>query len=267
MSTLVDMASGYRRRMPEISIAERAGVGADGRPRPTEDHVAVLDHAVLVLDGATSPSPDLPPGGWYAGLLVRQLAGELRARPHEDLGVTLANAIGSVVKEHGLVPGRSPSSTVSMLRWNESEVEVLVLADSPVVGFGRFGTDAVSDDRLVSLRDGGLLQTGADVRRRRNAEGGFWVAEAEPAAAYKAVRRVWPRADVDAVLIATDGVSIGVDEYQLFDWPGVLQRAREAGPEAVLDAVREAEEQDADCARWPRAKRHDDQVLVLADFE
>ncbi|MBB4686669.1 protein phosphatase 2C domain-containing protein [Amycolatopsis jiangsuensis] len=253
--------------MAEISIAERAGVGADGRPRPSEDYVVVLERAVLVLDGATSPSPELPSGGWYAGLLVRQLADELRARPREDLGVALADAISSVAREHRLVPGRSPSSTVSMLRWDESEVEALVLADSPVVGFGRFGTDAVSDDRLLSLRDDGLLQTGADVRRRRNAEGGFWVAEAEPAAAYKAVRRVWPRADVDAVLIATDGVSIGVDEYRLFDWPEVLRRARNAGPDAVLDAVREAEVQDAGCVRWPRAKRHDDQVLVLAEFE
>ncbi len=256
----------YSRDVPEISTAERAGVGADGRPRPTEDHVALLDHAVLVLDGATSPSPDLPPGGWYAGLLVDRLAGELHDRPREDLGGALANAISAVAREHGLEPGHSPSSTVSMVRWDESEVEALVLADSPVVAFGRFGTDVVSDDRLVSLRGGGLLQTGADVRRLRNAENGFWVAEADPAAAHKAVRRSWPRADVDAVLVATDGVAVGVDEYGLFDWPEVLQLAKTDGPEAVLDVVRAAENDDPDAVRWPRAKRHDDQVLVLADF-
>ncbi|MFD2467058.1 hypothetical protein [Amycolatopsis silviterrae] len=252
--------------MPEISTAERAGVGSDGHPRPTEDHVALLDRAVLVLDGATSPSPDLPPGGWYAGLLRDQLAAELRTRPREDLGVALANAITAVARDHGLEPGRSPSSTVSVVRWDESEVEALVLADSPVVAFGRFGTDVVSDDRLMSLRDGGLLQTGADVRRRRNAADGFWVAEADPAAAHKAVRRSWPRADVEAILIATDGVAIGVDEYGLFDWPEVLQIAKNKGPEAVLDAVRAAENDDPHAVRWPRAKRHDDQVLVLAEF-
>ncbi|WP_020663000.1 protein phosphatase 2C domain-containing protein [Amycolatopsis benzoatilytica] len=252
--------------MPEISTAERAGVGSDGRPRPTEDHVALLDHAVLVLDGATSPSPDLPPGGWYAGLLVDQLAGELHERPREDLGEALAGAISAVAREHRLEPGNSPSSTVSVVRWDESEVEALVLADSPVVAFGRFGTDVVSDDRLMSLRDGGFLQTGADVRRRRNAEDGFWVAEADPAAAHKAVRRSWPREDVDAVLIATDGVAIGVDEYHLFGWPEVLRLAKTEGPDAVLDAVRAAEHEDPHAVRWPRAKRHDDQVLVLADF-
>ena len=252
--------------MPEISTAERAGVGSDGHPRPTEDHIALLDRAILVLDGATSPSPDLPPGGWYAALLRDQLADELRAHPQEDLGAALANAITAVANAHDLRPGHSPSSTVSVLRWNDSEVEALVLADSPIVAFGQFGTDVVSDDRLISLRNNRLLQTGTDVRRRRNAADGFWVAEADPSAAHRAVRRSWPRAEVDAVLIATDGVAIGVDEYRLFDWPEVLRLAKNKGPEAVLDAVRAAENGDPHAVRWPRAKRHDDQVLVVADF-
>lgn len=252
--------------MPEIAIAERAGVGADGLPRASEDHVVVLDNAVLLLDGATSPSPDLPPGGWYADLLVRRLADELRESPKEDLAVALASSIADVAAEHGLEPGHSPSSTVSILRWDVAEVESLVLADSPVVAFGQFGVDVVADDRLVSLREGGLLQTGADVRRRRNAEDGFWVAEADPAAASKAVRRSWPRPEVDAVLLATDGVSTGVDDYGLFGWPDVLRLARANGPNAVLDAVRTAETQDPDGSRWPRAKRHDDQALVVAEF-
>ncbi|WP_409461615.1 protein phosphatase 2C domain-containing protein [Amycolatopsis sp. GA6-003] len=252
--------------MPEISTAERAGVGSDGHPRPTEDHIALLDHSILVLDGATSPTPALPPGGWYAHLLRDQLAEELTTHPTQDLSQALATAITAVAKTHALTPGNSPSSTVSILRWNDTTIEALVLADSPIVAFGHFGTDVVSDDRLLSLRTNGLLQTGKDVRRRRNAEDGFWVAEADPSAAHQAVRRSWPREDVDAVLIATDGVAIGVDEYGLFTWQEVLQLAKNKGPEAVLDAVRAAENGDPHAVRWPRAKRHDDQVLVLADF-
>ncbi|MFD9893946.1 hypothetical protein ACFWY9_31755 [Amycolatopsis sp. NPDC059027] len=255
--------------MPDIAIAERAGVGTDGADRPTEDHVVVLDNAVLLLDGATSPHPDLPPGGWYAGLLADRLAAGLHAEPDADLADVLAASIADVAAEHGLRPGNAPSSTVAMLRWQPDEVEALVLADSPIVAFGRFGStklDVVSDDRLVALRDGGKLQTGADVRRRRNADDGFWVAEADPGAAAKAVRRTWPRSAVDVALLASDGVAIGVDEYHLFDWPEALGLARANGPDAVLDAVRTAEKQDPDGTRWPRAKRHDDQALVVVDF-
>ncbi len=264
MSTKVDAT--YSRVMPEIVLAERAGVGADGADRPTEDHVVVLDSAVLLLDGATAPRPDLPAGGWYADLLARRLAEGLRAAPDADLAGTLADAIADVAGDHGLEPRHSPSSTVAMLRWQDERVDALVLADSPIVAFGGFGLDVVSDDRLATLRDEGKLQTGADVRRRRNAEDGFWVAEADPAAAAHALRRSWPRAEVGAVLLASDGVSIGVDEYELFGWPEVLAMTKAAGPDAVLDAVRTAEKLDPDGERWPRAKRHDDQALVMVDF-
>jgi hypothetical protein len=253
--------------MPEIAIAERAGVGADGHPRPTEDHVVVLDNAVLLLDGATSSDPSQPPGGWYAERLATRLGDDLRAAPEADLTEVLTRAIAEVTTANSLRPQQSPSSTVAAVRWLDDRVDALVLADSPVVGFGDFGVDVVSDDRLAGLRRRGMLQTGADDRRRRNAHDGFWVAEADPAAAAHAVRRSWRRADVDAVLLASDGVSIGVDQYGLFDWCEVLAVTRADGPDSVLNAVRTAEKRDPDGERWPRPKRHDDQALVLVDFD
>jgi hypothetical protein len=252
--------------VPEIEVAEQAGVGADGNPRPTEDYVAVLDNAVLLLDGATSPNPDLPPGGWYANLLVRRLTDLLTTTPDADLGAILEQAIAEVADEHGLTPGNAPSSTVAIVRWSEDRVDGLVLADSPIVAFGQSSPDVLADDRLVSLREKGKLRTGADVRSQRNADGGFWVAEADPAAAREAIRRSWPRESVTTMLLASDGVSIGVDEYRLFDWPEALEMALNHGTQSVLDAVRTAEKQDPDGERWPRAKRHDDQALVLLDF-
>jgi hypothetical protein len=152
------------------------------------------------------------------------------------------------------------------VRWTEDRVDGLVLADSPIVAFGHSSSDVLADDRLVSLREKGKLRTGVDVRNQRNADGGFWVAEADPEAAKQAVRRSWPREKVTAMLLASDGVSIGVDEYGLFDWPEALEMALKYGTRSVLDAVRTAEKQDPDGERWPRAKRHDDQALVLLDF-
>jgi hypothetical protein len=252
--------------MPEIKVAEQAGVGLDGNPRPTEDHVTVLDNAVLLLDGATSARPGRPSGGWYAGLLIGELATRLTATPDADLGVVLADSIATIAATHNLTPGNAPSSTVAMLRWTADRIDGLVLADSPIVAFGPGEPDVLADDRLVSLRDQGKLRTSADVCNQRNAHGGFWVAEADPAAARQAVRRSWTRDSTDAVLMASDGVAIGVDEYHLFDWRQVLELTRSRGPNSVLDTVRVAEEQDPDGERWPRTKRHDDQAFVLLDF-
>ncbi|OXM74185.1 MULTISPECIES: PP2C family serine/threonine-protein phosphatase [Amycolatopsis] len=246
-----------------IHVAERSGVGLDGRPRPTEDRVVVLGHAVAVLDGATSADPDQPSGGWYSEHLAAELAHELTG--DGDLRAALRRAITGVTRKHDLRPGSAPSSTVAMLRWDTERVDALVLADSPIVAFGR-SVDVLADERLDTLRRTGRLRTQEAVRALRNQPGGFWVAEADPTAAAHALTRSWPRAELDAVLLASDGVSCGVDDYGLFTWPEALHLARTQGVDAVLDGVRAAEDGDPDGARWPRAKRHDDQALVLVEF-
>lgn len=270
-----------------VEVAERAGVGVDGAPRPSEDVVAVLPNAVVLLDGATSLRPGLRSGGWYASLLAGALAGRLTGYPDMDLADLLAAAIRSVARDHGLTPGGSPSSTVALVRWDADVVEGLVLADSPIAVETADGVRMLEDDRIAKLpRPGGTyrerlrggegygedhvaaLRTSATaVGRLRNTEGGFWVAEADPEAAYEARRSTWPRADVRKILLATDGVSCGVDDYGIFpDWAAVFALAADKGADAVLDAVRAAEESDPHGARWPRPKPHDDQALAIVDF-
>jgi hypothetical protein len=270
-----------------VRVAEAPGVGLDGRLRPTEDRVRVLPHAVILLDGATALDPAARSGGWYAERLGTELANRLAAEPRADLAELLAAGIAAVAAAHGLTPGDSPSSTVALLRWTEHSVDALVLADSPVVAFTAAGPRVLADTRLAELRPsrpsgfrarlsagGGfgpehvaaLRAGGRTTSRRRNVAGGFWVAEADPAAAGQAVRASWPRSEVRAALLASDGVSCGVDDYGVLDWPGVAELSRGAGPEAVLAAVRTAERSDPDGTRWPRAKPHDDQALAWIEF-
>ncbi|OLF15734.1 hypothetical protein [Actinophytocola xanthii] len=269
----------------KIDIAEQPGVGLDGQPRPSEDVVVPLPNAVVLLDGATSTRPGRG-GGWYARVLAGHLVARLTGYPTMDLADLLAAAIHAVAREHDLVPGDSPSSTVALVRWSAETVEGLVLADSPVVAVTGGGTTLLADHRLAALprRGGGyrgrlragagygeehvaaLRAAAAQVGELRNTEGGFWVAEADPDAAYQAVRASWPRAATSLVLLASDGVSCGVDDYGLFDWPAVVELVRTRGPQAVLDEVRAAEESDRDGRRWPRPKVHDDQALAVVDL-
>jgi hypothetical protein len=256
----------------------------DGAARPSEDVVVVRPDAVILLDGATTLRTDLPSGGWYASQLAIAIAERLDGK--ENLTDVLAGSIDSLAREHRLVPGKSPSSTVSVLRWTDDTVDALVLSDSPVIAFTETGPEVLADDRLRSVpRRGGyrarlragagygddhlraLRSSGAAMDSWRNTEGGFWVAEADPAAAYQAITASWSLSTVDSVIMASDGVSCGVDDYQIFPgWPAVLDLATERGVGAVLDEVRAAELGDPDGKRWPRAKPHDDQAMVLIDF-
>jgi hypothetical protein len=270
-----------------VEVAERPGLGVDGAPRPTEDVVSVLPNAVVLLDGATSLLPGLRSGGWYASLLAGALSGRLTGYPGMDLADLLAAAIRSVARDHGLAPGESPSSTVAIVRWDDEVVEGLVLADSPVAVETSDGVLSLADDRIANLRRSGpgyrqrlregagygdehvtaLTTSAAEVGRYRNTDGGFWVAEADPDAAYEACRATWPRAAVRRILLASDGVSCGVDDYGVFpDWAAVFALVTARGADAVLDAVRTAEESDPHGTRWPRPKRHDDQALAVVSF-
>lgn len=241
-------------------------------------------HAVIVADGVTSLREGEPSGGWYAERLCAALATGLTDDPAGDLRALLGAAITTVAADHGLVPGSAPSSTVSILRWTDDVVDGLVLADSPIVVFTGHGPDVLADDRVAGLgpgsyrkrlRDGGgygpehaaaVRAAGAGVSGRRNVEGGFWVAEADPGAAAQARTAQWPRSGVTAALLATDGVSCGVDDYHLFDWQQAFEHATADGPAAVLAMVQAAELGDPDGVRWPRPKRHDDKTLVFLRF-
>ncbi|HEX6341617.1 protein phosphatase 2C domain-containing protein [Umezawaea sp.] len=238
-----------------IRTAERAAPG-----RPTEDRVFTTANAVVVLDGVTSTRPPDNNGAWYAQTLGEELVDLLASGG--DLADLLAAAINRVTTRHGLVPGDSPASTVAIARWTGTEVDTLVLADSPIITFGRT-TEVIADTRLAALRP----ITASRVPLLRNRPNGYWVAEADPRAAHQAKRKTLPRSAVEKVIIATDGVSCAVDDYQIFDtWQSVLDLITEKGPEAVLDRIRAAELSDPNHTRWPRTKTHDDQALALINF-
>lgn len=271
-------------RVARVRTAERAA-----GDRPSQDRVVVLPSAAAVLDGASAVDGGSSErdGGWYAGVLAAELASRLESAM--DLRTVLGDAISAVATRFRLTAGGSPSSTVALLRWGRGTVEGLVLGDSPLVVVGPDGrAETVVDERLAAvapaqrvayhdrLAAGGGYDDGhrellrslvGEQRRHRNAPGGYWIAEASPAAAREALVRRWAPGDVALAVLASDGVSRGVGAgHALPSWPAAAAVAEESGALAVLDAVRAEEAADPDGVRWSRSKRHDDQSLVLVDW-
>jgi hypothetical protein len=255
-----------------------------GPDRPSEDRIFVTPNAVVVLDGASQPIPGSRDGAWLADTLGTQLRDRLRKAEAADLETLLAQAIDATARRYALVPGMSPSTTVSMARWDAHTVDVLVLGDSPVVALTYGGRILeVRDDRLsrVACRErqalhdnGGLGSECADKwqalvdeqRRRRNRPDGYWIAEAVPEAAAHAVRARWNVQNLALIMAMTDGVANGVHRYQVPEnWRTAAELALR-DPADLVNAVHQAEESDAAGTRWPRIKRHDDKALVLVEF-
>lgn len=274
------MTGGTGAHSVTVSTATRKG-----DRRTNQDHAIVVDGALAVLDGATSWLPQDPAqdGGWYARALGAELTRLLPGRGR-SLTDVLAEAIIVVRDRYALDPVLSPTSTASILRWDDETLDALVLADSPVVVYPRTGEpDVVFDARLEAvaadlrvayrehLRSGGRFSPGFDEllvalqteeRAWRNRDGGFWVAGAIPDAAQHAIVRSWPFTDVACAVALSDGAAAGVLGYGLDDWTTLGRRLAERGPAAVIDAVHEAETGDADGRRWPRSKRHDDKIIA-----
>ncbi len=256
-----------------VRTAERPGTAG-----PTEDRIFGTSDAVVVLDGATQPEPGGRTGGWLAEALGREIQRRLESS-RGDLAALLAAAISTVADRYALRPGSDPSTTVSIVRWDDCYVDVLVLGDSPVVALTTAGgIRQVRDDRLqaVAAEQRRQLRERPGVDRwrqlhqamllQRNKPGGYWIAEATPEAAWHARRARWRRGDLVAVLAMTDGVSVGVDRYRMPpDWPSAFALTMD-DPYHLIQAVHGAEESDPECRGWPRTKRHDDKAVAVVSF-
>jgi hypothetical protein len=269
---------------PRVTTAELPG--EDGS---SEDRVYVGGNCVVVLDGVSALRPDGPRSGWYPETLGEAITETLAKRPSGELRDVVAQAIAGVAVRHQLIPGEAPSSTVAIARWSDSHLRGLVLGDSPIVVYGKDGgvdvfRDARHDAVVAELRRAQARENGMQGRdtdevqaliratrpaklQRMNRDGGYWIAEASPLAGHRALMRRWPIDDLAAVLLVTDGVSCGVDDYAVPpSWPAALDLVLSDGLEDLLRSVHKAEAGDPNARRWPRGKRHDDKAAALLLF-
>ncbi|MEQ4302623.1 hypothetical protein ABNF97_14690 [Plantactinospora sp. B6F1] len=270
-----------------------ASAPAPGRPE-NEDHVFRYGNLVGVLDGATVPegfdTGCVHGPAWYVRRLAARLGLAAADRPAAALTGNLAAAILAVRADHEGAcdldhPG-TPSATVCLLRHGGDHVDYLVLCDSPLVLDLGARVQVISDERLrtamADLRQkANLARVGGEAdratrfrravalqREQMNQSHGYWVAAANPDAAYHAVAGSLSLRGPERVrraALLTDGASVAVEQFGLFDWRGLLDLLSAAGPGELIRRVRLVEAGDGQ--RRSGFKRHDDATAVLCEFE
>lgn len=276
----------------EVRFASAAAPGQS----VNEDYLLALPQLVAVFDGVTAPA-GLETGcvhgpAWYVRRLATQLADRYVADPGGALPQLLAEAIEDVRPDHNgqcdLSHPGTPASTVTLLRESAESVEYLVLCDSPLVVDRGGEVQVVNDERhdtaLAELRaetiDGSaaidshdhearVRRLSAKQREYTNQPGGYWIAAADPRAAYESYTGTLPLTGTGRVrraALLTDGASSAVDQFGLFDWQGLLDVLTTEGPHALIDRVRAAELADRGGHVTPRYKRHDDATAAICLF-
>ncbi|MGW5791001.1 hypothetical protein ACWEV3_10385 [Saccharopolyspora sp. NPDC003752] len=249
----------------------------------SDDKVFTTSNAVIVLDGASAFRPIPVSASAYATTLGGELRRSLEEQPTSDLPSLLAGAIRSTTSRLNLVAGDSPSSTVAIVRQREDAVDSLVLGDTAII----FPDEVISDERIDALNlverrqyqerlaDGygydevhkRLLRELQDQQvKYRNRRGGYWIAEADPAAADHAITSVRHVRATPWAILATDGAFNTLSHMGLDNW-GEVATGDEAALAMLLEQSRQWEAiTDPDGQAFPRAKRHDDKAIVTIRF-
>jgi hypothetical protein len=169
---------------------------------------------------------------------------------------------------------------VTIVRQRRDDISILVLGDNLVV----LPDMQICDDRLSNIAPDiraayrARLASGAgygpdhqdllaELQQQqalhRNSDGGYWIAEADPAAAWHAIT-----AQLDAAttaVLATDGAYKTMTHLGANDWHSIA--SSRANLAAILDQSQEWEElHDPGGRILPRAKRHDDKSLAAIRF-
>ena len=252
-----------------------SAISIPGGAGPNEDHFMVSDSWALVLDGVTRYPDDgcVHDVPWYVARLGDGIAAHIENRDL-DLRAVLKLAIAAVSDRHrdtcDLENPVSPGATVAIARVAEDRVEWLVLGDSAVAWRSSDGkVRARSDERLSQLVDpprseevGGILRYPIGyIAQVRNRPGGFWVASSDPGAADTAFSGTVDAAEVQELLLCTDGLTRLVERFG-YEWDELFSIAEGDGASALTTLVR-AEEIKA--ARLG-SKAHDDATGVYLRF-
>lgn len=263
----------------EITAATLAG------GKKNQDRYAHGDGWAFVLDGASSFATEQPEhdGGWYAEHLKRALSKGLADNPERTTREIVEDAIRAVAELHGGDSDSCPTSTIALARWDCEAVDAYVLGDSTAALILASGEEILSDARLANVastfRDEYRARLSAghgfDEHHRellevlqaqqssaRNHADGYWIAGADPVAAWQGMNYTRPLAALQAVILATDGVAAGI-RYGVFPtWTSLS--ARDA--DDTLQAIHSAEEADPQAQRWPRSKLHDDKTALVINL-
>lgn len=259
-----------------------------------EDAAFHVGQLVGVFDGVTSPvgidTGCVHGPAWYVRRLTHRLTEVAQEGPAESLSDDLAEAIRRVRADHGdrcdLTNPATPAATVCLVRATGDRLDYLLLSDCALVTETRDEVQAQTDPRfdvaVAELRrttandisgaggDGRPLGLAARKYRFTNRPDGYWVAGADPEAAYQAVTGSLPLTGPDRVrraALLTDGAACAVTEYGLMGWRELLDLLTVHGPAELIRRVRQAENADPDRREHPREKRHDDATAALCIFD
>lgn len=262
--------------------------------KPNEDAFAHLDHAALVLDGATPLGPSLLPGpsdaAWIAQFGARRLAAHLKDgdAPQDALKHALVDAEKSftgLAREPIREKWQTPCASLMLVaeRGTDSDVEFLWFGDcAAIVELGGHieTIGETLEKRQAEAKRAKMVAQMANMSaasginrpeiepllraaRNRINSGRNWLFSPDARAAGHVSRHHLPLRKDALLLLASDGFLALVSDYDVYDMQGLMAAAAAKGLAALGAELRAIEGADPLGEKFPRFKKSDDATAVL----
>jgi hypothetical protein len=281
-----------------VSLKLLEQISLPGDPaKANEDSFATLDHAALVLDGATPLGPSLLPGpsdaAWIAQFGARRLSAHLRDGDAPD--IALKHALQDTAKSFAGLQ-RAPMRE----KWQLPCASLMMAAEfgegrsGPEIEFLWFGDCAalIEQDGTVEIVGEAIARHQAEARRARRAakskklpsalgvhrpeilpllraarnrvnSGKNWLFSPDARAAGHASRQTFAAREGTRLLLASDGFLALISDYEAYDAPGLMRAVSRKGLAALGEELRAIEKSDPAGERFFRFKSSDDATALL----
>lgn len=249
-------------------------------PAKGQDRDLMVDDLMMVVDGASPVSAGPVDVGDFAAAAVVALAA------HEP--ASLVERVRCAIRQVGVNTGdtSTPSAALAMAQVRAGWLEVGVLGDCVGVAITNDGQTLMAprDERLAAIEAAHVAQIaeimsrGSSFEAARasiqdslvaqrlliNKENGYWVFCHEPAAADHLGQFRVPLAELDALLLCSDGFARLWELFHVVPTAGdLVNLARQMGLEAAGCLLRSLEEAPDSLRRAPRVSRLDDATALL----
>jgi hypothetical protein len=262
--------------------------------KPNEDSFAHLDHAALVLDGATPLGPSLLPGpsdaAWIAQFGARRLAAHLKEgdAPDKALEHALEDAARSFIglsRQPIREKWQTPCASLMLVSLDQDRRGLKFFWFGDCAAIVQSGDDVtIVGESLQKRREEVArakkmakalnLSSAAGVNRpeiepllraarNRINSGRNWLFSPDPRAAAHVARQEMAAKEGDCILLASDGFLALVGDYGLYDPKSLLDAARQDGLAALGKILRATEDADPAGETYARFKKSDDATAVL----
>ena len=283
--------------MRKVSSLAISDSGSDAGGAHNDDCWGSVSTAVWILDGATALSQErlLPAAPSDAQWFVSAVDSELRNADWSKATGPLLQAVMQRVHRRFHLEAVGPIEQVwlwpvasfALIRVRGGLVEFVNLGDcrilwrSPNGSSARsFGSSRVTELDASVVREMQRLHregyTSHEVvrkavlpmieanRKLKNTPQGYWILDITGEGLLHVQTTVVEAADIERVLLCTDGYYRLVDTYHKRTDQSLLSDSVNIGVSAMIGEIREIERSDEHCLEFPRLKPSDDATAVLA---